>query len=97
MHNLLNTRPNYRIYLGINADFAFAKTEANARIGTSDPINQINPNYISINKTNVIEETYKVGWNEIIEKVKHTITNINFNKKPYLYTTKNRTNFRKTI
>ena len=58
-----------------------AKTEANARVGTTDPINQINPKYISINKTSEIEETYKVGWNEVIEKVKHTITNITFKTK----------------
>ena len=56
MHNLLNTRPNYRICLGVNADFAFAKVEANARVGTTDPINQINPKYVSINKTSVNEK-----------------------------------------
>ena len=81
MHTLFNTRPNYRICLGVNADFAFAKTKADARVGTSDPINQSYHKYISINKTSVIEETYKVGWNEVIEKVKHTITNITFKTK----------------
>ena len=53
MHNLFNTRPNYRICLGINADFAFSEPEAEARVGTKDPINQINPKYITINITRV--------------------------------------------
>ena len=58
MHNLLNTRPNYRICLGINADFAFIEPEAEARVGTTDPKNQINPKYITLNKTSVIEQTF---------------------------------------
>ena len=49
MHYLFNTRPNYRICLGVNADFAFSEAEADARVGTKDPINQINPKYITIN------------------------------------------------
>ena len=86
MHNLLNTRPNYRICLGVNADFAFAKTEANERVGTTDPINQINPKYISINKTSVIEQNHYFGWDDEkedreVEKVKVTITNITFKTK----------------
>ena len=43
MHILFNTRPNYRICLGVNADFAFAKAEAEARVVTTDPIIPINP------------------------------------------------------
>ena len=61
MHNLFNTRPNYRICLGINADFAFSETEAEARVGTKDPINQINPKYITINKSREIEELHYDG------------------------------------
>ena len=64
MHNLLNTRPNYRICLGVNADFAFFEPEAEARVGTTDPINQINPKYITINKTSVIEENHYFGWDD---------------------------------
>ena len=58
MHNLLHTRPNYRICLGVNADFAFAQLEAEARVGTTDPINQLNPKYVTIHKTSVIEKTF---------------------------------------
>ena len=65
MHNLFNTWPNYRICLGINADFAFSETEAEARVGTMDPINQINPKYITINNTREIEELpYDGGWDD---------------------------------
>jgi hypothetical protein len=70
LHTLFNTRPNYRICLGVNADFAFAKTEAKARVGTTDPINQINPNYISINKTSEIEITHTIGWDEDVKKLR---------------------------
>ena len=81
MHNLFNTRPNYRICVGVNADFAFAKTEAEARVGTKDPNTQINPKYITINKISVIEENHYYGWDDEkeereVEKVKVTITNI---------------------
>ena len=79
MHNLFNTRPNYRICLGVNADFAFAKTEAEARVGTTDPINQINLEYITLNKTSVREADVYRGWeNRIVDKVKVTTTNITF-------------------
>ena len=95
MHNLLNTRPNYRICLGINADFAFAKTEAEARVGTKDPINQINPKYSTINKTNVIEEShYDGGWDDekeerTVEMVKVQVINITFKTKAqYIYNKK---------
>ena len=86
MHTLLTTRPNYRICLGVNADFAFAKTEAEARVGTTDPINQINPKYATINKTSVIEQNFYFGWDDEkeeqeVEKVKTTITNITFKTK----------------
>jgi hypothetical protein len=65
MHNLFNTRPNYRICLGVNADFAFSKVEAEARVGTKDPINQINPKYITINGSRKIEELhYDGGWDD---------------------------------
>ena len=70
MHNLFNTRPNYRICLGVNADFAFSKSEAEARVGTTDPFNQINPKYITINGSREIKELhYDGGWdNEKEEK-----------------------------
>jgi hypothetical protein len=81
MHTLFNTRPNYRICLGVNADFAFAKTEAKARVGKTDPSNQINPEYITVNKTSEIEVSYKDGWDAEVQKVKTTITNITFKTK----------------
>ena len=65
MHNLFNPRPNYRICLGINADFSFSETEAEARVGTKDPINQINPKYITTNNIREIEELhYNGGWDD---------------------------------
>ena len=75
MHNLFNTRPNYRICLGITADFAFAKAEAEARVGTKDPTNQINPKYITLDNTKEIEELhYDGGWDDEkkINKAKET-------------------------
>ena len=84
LHTLFNTRPNYRICLGVNADFAFAKTEAKARVGTTDPSNQINPEYITINKTSEIEVSYTDGWDAEVQKVKTTITKITLETKAQL-------------
>ena len=70
MLNLFNTRPNYRICLGVNADFAFEKTEAKSRVGTTDPINQINPEYITINKTSELEVSHTDGWDAEVKKLK---------------------------
>ena len=86
MHILFNTRPNYRICLGVNADFVFAKTEAEARVGTRGPTNQINPKYSTVNKTRDREENHYFGWDDEkqdreVEKVKVTITNITFKTK----------------
>ena len=55
MNDIFKTRPNYRICLGVNADFTFDKSEANARVGTKDPLNQINPEYIKVNKEKEID------------------------------------------
>jgi hypothetical protein len=95
MHNLFSTRPNYRICLGINADFALSETEADARVGTKDPINQINPKYITINKSREIEELhYDGGWDDekqerTVEMVKVHVRNITFKTKaPFIYNKK---------
>ena len=77
MHNLFNTRPNYRICLGVNADFVFSKAEAEARVGTIDPINQIDPKYITINGSRKIEELhYDGGWDD--EKKKEQLKRLKF-------------------
>ena len=82
MNNLFNTRPNYRICLGFNAEYAFAtNTEVKARVGAD--ITQVNPKYMSILKMSQLDGIIKDGFHE--EKVKTTISTITIKTKSTIY------------
>ena len=56
MNNLFKTRPNYRICLGFNADYALPKEDLETRIGTKKPDKQIDPKYIKIGDKQMVKE-----------------------------------------
>ena len=58
MKNLFKTRPNYRICLGFNADYAIKKEDLDARVGTDDPESQIENKYIKIVSTRIVKEKW---------------------------------------
>ena len=56
MKNLFKTKPNYRICLGFNADYAIPSLDLDTRIGTTKPDKQIDPKYIKIGDYKMMEE-----------------------------------------
>ena len=56
MKNLFKTRPNYRICLGFNADYAIPKEDLDTRIGSNKPDKQIDPKYIKIGDKQMMKE-----------------------------------------
>ena len=64
MKNIFNTRPNYRICLGFNADYALRKDDLDARIGTDDPESQIENKYIKVVSTKIVKVKKQDGFIE---------------------------------
>ena len=60
MKHIFMTRPNYRICLGFNPDYVIMKDDLKSRIGNDDTDNHIESKYITIVKSEVVKEKYKM-------------------------------------